>query len=235
MQILLTLKPNKPLNIPFNYNYQLQSAILAKLKETDNSDFWHRNGGYCFGKLEGRHVIDRMNKRIIFENNVSLEIRSNYFEFIDSFQRSVEQHPYIKLFDTEIEIVGAALINRHLTNGNQVVDIATPAVVSTTLNDKHTYYFSPEEEEFFTLICNNVEKSYENYCGILPDKVIIRPAGNFKKTVTSYKGTLITGYSGKVELKTTLKMAEFIYNSGLGARKSEGFGFVKIIEGSNRK
>ena len=51
MQIMLTMRPEKRLIIPFNYNYQLQSALYATLGEVGQSDFWHDNG---FGEIYRR-------------------------------------------------------------------------------------------------------------------------------------------------------------------------------------
>ena len=44
MQILVRFQPSAPLIIPYNYNYQLQSALYALLAEVGESDFWHDKG-----------------------------------------------------------------------------------------------------------------------------------------------------------------------------------------------
>lgn len=239
MQILLKMKPQKPLIIPLNYNYQLQSSLYAMLGEVGESDFWHDNGfgditkykGFCFGRLEGKYNIDKINKKIAFENCVYLEVRSSVFEFIDAFQRAVETHPYIKLYDTRLDIVGASLENRHLAEGVTSFRASTPIVIHESLNDGHTHFFSPDEDEFYIRICNNIRNKYETITGNEADEVLLRPAGEFRKEVTLYKDYYITGYTGIIEINTSLRMAEFIYNTGLGEKNSQGFGFVKISEG----
>lgn len=236
MQILLKMKPEKPLIIPLNYNYQLQSALYAMLGEVGESDFWHDNGfgdivkykGFCFSRLEGKYIVDKEAKKIAFENNVYLEIRSSIFEFIDAFQRAIEQHPFIKLYDTRLNIVGASLANQHFANGNIMLRAATPIVVHESLADGHTHFFSPAENEFYIRICNNIVKKYETITGDVADEVFVRPIDEFKKEVTLYKDYYITGYKGAIEFNTSLKMAEFIYNTGIGEKNSQGFGFVKI-------
>ena len=234
MQIMLTLRPQKPLEIPFHYQYQLQSAIYAMLGEVGQSDFWHDNGfgdtasfkGFCFSGLTGKYTVDQENRRLRFEEKVYLEVRSATFSFIDAFQRAVERHPFLTLFDTRLDIVGASLMNRHFTDGRVVLKAVTPVVVRETEEDGHTYYFSPEEEAFFVRLCNNAEKKYESVVGQAADALLLRPYGAFKKTVTRYKGFWVTGYTGPFELNTTVRMAEFLYNSGLGEKNSQGFGFV---------
>ena len=237
MQIKLTLKPERPLVIPFNYNYQLQSALYALLGEVNESDFWHDSGfgeydrfkGFCFGKLNGRHRADVQAKKISFSDEVRLEVRSPSFEFIDSFQRALEQRPFLKLYDTRLDVTDASLLNRHLPSGSVKFTAVTPVVIHQTLPDGHTYYFSPEEDGFYQGVCNNAARKYEAIVGEEPPEILLRPLGEFKKTVTKYKNFYITGYTGSFEFKTERKAAEFLYNAGLGEKNAQGFGFVEEL------
>lgn len=237
MQILLKMRPVQPLIIPNNYNYQLQSALYAMLGEVGESAFWHDNGfgvitkykGFCFGKLEGKYVINSENRKLCFENNIYLEIRSPSFEFTDAFQRAVENHPYIKLYDTRLDIMEASLANLHLPSGNVTFEAVTPVAVHTTLPDGHTYFYFPSEDEFAVRLQNNLRHKFEAISGKESDTVRIRPCGEFKKIVTKYKNYYITGYTGRFNVNTTIRMAEFIYNTGLGEKNSQGLGFVKVL------
>ncbi len=238
MQIKLMFRPGNPLAIPFNYNYQLQSALYAMLGEVGESDFWHDNGfgeqnvfkGFCFSGLSGKYNTDRENKKLIFDGNVYLEVRSSEFDFIDSFQRSLERHPYIKFFDTRLDVISASLENRHLGSGSLILKADTPVVIHETADDGHTYFFNPDENEFYERICLNAAKKYETITGNQPDDITISAHGDYRKTVTKYKNFYITGYTGEFELETSLKMAEFIYNTGLGEKNSQGFGFVNTAD-----
>lgn len=237
MQILLKMHPTQPLIIPNNYNYQLQSALYAMLGEVGESDFWHDNGfgvitkykGFCFGKLEGKYVINSEKKKLCFKNNIYFEIRSPSFEFADAFQRAVENHPYIKLYDTRLDIMEASLSNLHLSTGNVTFEAVTPVAVHTSLPDGHTYFYSPWEDEFAVRLQNNIRRKFESISGKEADTVHVSPCGELKKIVTKYKGFYITGYTGRFNLNTTIRMAEFIYNTGLGEKNSQGLGFVKYL------
>lgn len=237
MQILLKMRPVQPLIIPNNYNYQLQSALYAMLGDVGESAFWHDNGfgvitkykGFCFGKLEGKYVINSENRKLCFENNIYLEIRSPSFEFTDAFQRAVENHPYIKLYDTRLDIMEASLANLHLPSGNVTFEAVTPVAVHTTLPDGHTYFYYPSEDEFAVRLQNNLRHKFEAISEKEADTVHISPCGEFKKIVTKYKNYYITGYTGRFNVNTTIRMAEFIYNTGLGEKNSQGLGFVKVL------
>ena len=237
MQISIRFQPSVPLTIPYNYNYQLQSALYALLAETGESDFWHDKGfryydstfkGFCFGKLKGNYRNDTEEKKITFEDTVSLEVRSPSFHFIDTFQRALENHPYIRLFDTRLDVAGAFLMNRHLDHETLIVQAVTPVIIHTTLEDGHAIYYGPDDESYFPRICRNAGRKYEAVTGEPPGNIRLLPRGPFKKTVTRYKNLYLTGYTGTMELRTSIKTAEFIYNAGLGEKNAQGFGFVQI-------
>ena len=236
MQIMLTLRPAQPLTIPLNYNYQLQSAVYAMLGEVGESDFWHDNGfgdvtrfkGFCFSSLTGSYRVDTENKTIRFEDTVELEVRSPAFSFIDAFQRALEQHPFLKLFDTRLDVTGAALFNTHLPSGRVTFRAVTPAVARATREDGSTYYFSPQEDGYFERLRLNAQKKFEAVTGTPAPALSLTPAGEYKKTVTKYKGFYVIGYTGVFRLDSTLAMAEFLYNAGLGEKNAQGFGFLRL-------
>lgn len=236
MEITLKMIPEKPLVVPFNYFYQLQSSIYALLGTVSESDFWHDVGfggaakfkGFCFSGLKGSYKLDRDNKKLIFGSDVFVEVRSPVFEFIDAFQRAVEHLPSIKLFDTRLDIVFASLSNTHLSDGITRFTAVTPVVVHEELPDGHTVYFSPDEAEYFIRLCGNIEKKFSAINNKTPEQILLRPAGELKKVVTKYKETWITGYTGDFEINAAAKTAEFIFSAGLGEKNSQGFGFLEL-------
>lgn len=233
MQIILNMKPRNPLIVPFNYNYQLQSAIYGKLREIDRSDFWHDKGfgdsakfkAFTFGSLKGRYTV--RDDKIHFEDTVSFEIRSPIFNFCDDFQRAVEYFPDFRIFNTELDIISAYTNNRHI-NQSSAVFTAQTAIVVYKSEENYTHYFSPEDDEFFTGICNNYENKYTSIFQKAPEPLYIRPVGDYKKVVTNYKHTWVTGYKGKIEVKASSHILEFLYNAGIGSKNSQGFGFIDI-------
>lgn len=235
MQLKILLQPEKSLCIPFNYQYQLQSAIYAKLAEVNASDFWHDNGfggtnkfkAFCFGPLKGEYSVTY--KRLCFANNVSLEIRSPIFEFCNNFQRAIELSPHIKLFNTELNVINASIENQHI-NKEYVRFLAdSPITIYQRTENGKTHYYTPDDEQFYIGICNNYERKYESVYNKKPDDLMIRPSGEFKKIVTNYKGTWINAYKGILEAKGSSKALEFLYDTGMGAKNPQGFGFLSLL------
>lgn len=235
MQIQIIFKLTRPFCVPFNYNYQLQSAVYSKLAEINESDFWHDNGygeknkfkAFVLGSLKGNYTI--IDKHLCFTDTVSFELRSPVFEFCDAFQRSLELNPHIKLFDTVLDVYGANIINKHINSNSVVFETVTPVVVRSTLPDGYTLYYSPTDVEFVKGIKQNFIKKYSAVYGECPTEIEVNPLGIHKKVVTNYKGTWINAYNGRYELKGDSKSLEFIYNSGLGIKNAQGFGMVRII------
>lgn len=234
MQIYLTFKLDETLCIPLSYNYQLQSSIYSKLAEIGFSDFWHDEGFgetqnfkmFTFSPLSGSYSI--VDKKICFENEISFEVRSPIFEFCDELQRSFEVRPYIKLFDTRLQLIGAGLTNQHINDGRALFSAASPVIVSTVLPDRKTEYFYPGDDCFIERLKNNYKNKFESaYEGNAPE-IDIQVVSEGKKVVTKYKNIWLNGNKCELLVKGDCFALEFIYNSGLGEKNSQGFGFVNI-------
>ena len=237
MQMILKFQPDRPLRLPFNYQYQLQSAIYAKLEEIDVSDFWHDEGfgesrkfkAFTFSPLRGKYTVDKANSKLLYEGGVSLELRSPIFSFCDDMQRALELNPRLRLFDTVLTLTSASLSNVHINRNEVVFRTQSPILIYKRLENGKTHYFSPDEDEFYNGICNNYERKFEAVFGFPAEPVQLRPAGQFKKVVTHYKSTVLTAYQGVFEVRGTPASLEFLYNAGLGSKNPQGFGFVSIL------
>ena len=232
MQIVLTFKVNHPIAFPYNYNYQVQSAILQKLREVGASDFFHDTGfssddgkifkGFVFGKLSGEH--SHINGHMVFSDTVSLEVRSPVFEFCDALQRSFELSPKIHLFDSELKICGASLNNYHINSNSAVFFADSPVVVR--VNSK---CLSPDDESFVTSLKKNFHDKYSIMRKATAGEIEISPLGNHKKIVTKYKGIILETYTGKYRIEGNSDSLEFLYNAGLGEKNSQGFGMLNVL------
>jgi len=235
MQIKLRLKPTKPLKIPLNYNYQLQSALYAKLAELSASDFWHDCGFgkketfklFVFGPLSGIYKIE--GKKIIFQKEINFEIRSPFFEFCDALQRSIECNPTIKIFDTTVNVAGIFINNRHINSDSVVFKTISPIIVSEKEDVEKTVFINPNAPEFVYRLQENFYKKYKAAFNTQPPELKIEVLEKGKKVVTQYKEIWLTGYNCTLKITGPSDALEFIYNSGLGERNSQGFGLTDII------
>lgn len=236
MQLHFTFNLKDPITVPLNYNYPVQSAVYRKLQQVSESDFWHDEGflnnnlfkAFVFGSLKGDYKI--VSKHMHFSNTISFEVRSPLFEFCDALQRSFELYPSIRLFDTVIPLQDLKIKNEHINSDRVIVQTNSPVSVHQTCEDGKTVYFSPDMDEFAHGLQSNFAHKYQAIMGTAPPPVTITPIGEHKKIVTTYKKIWVTAYKGRYLLEGNHKALEFIYNTGLGAKSSQGFGMVDIIK-----
>ena len=234
MQLILTLQPEKDLIIPFNYNHQLQSAIYAKFREAGGA-YIHDSGygeerdykSFVFGALKGAHVTE--NRRFHFTGTVGLEVRSPVFELCDILQRSLEDNPCLRLFDTRLAVVGASLTNRHIPEGRRIFAANSPVTVYRTEPDGQTTFFAPDEPEFVRHLLLNFRNKYTAIMDEEPEPVSIEILEPQRKIVTKFKQTWVNCYKGKYAITGSSRSLEFIYNAGLGVKNSQGFGMLDLL------
>lgn len=237
MQLRIHIHLQEPFGIPLNYNHQLQSAIYAKLAQTENGGIWHDYGfgqynnefkAFVFGSIAGNYRI--RGKQICFTDSMEIEVRSPIFRFIDDLQRSFELQPSLHLFNTTFAIDEMQVSNLHLNRTQALFQTASPVIVRNVLPDGSTVYYSPDDAAFVPALTNNFRRKYETVCKSPAGAVSVIPVGQHKKTVTQYKGLWITAYSGKYEISGSPKELEFIYNTGLGIKNAQGFGMLNLAE-----
>ena len=234
MQIHFTFTAEKEFCIPMSYNYQLQSALYSKLEEIGLSDFWHDEGFgveqtyklFSFSPLKGPYRI--IDKKICFDGEMSFEIRSPIFEFCDEVQRSFEVNPTIKLFDTELETTRIAIANKHINYDSAVFSAISPIILHSHLPDNITQYYFPYDDCFIDRLLKNYRNKFNSvYENDAPD-IDIKILDEGKKCVTKYKNIWLTGNKCVLALKGDPLALEFIYNTGLGEKNSQGFGFLTL-------
>jgi CRISPR-associated endoribonuclease Cas6 len=95
---------------------------------------------------------------------------------------------------------------------------------------KITQYFFPEDPEFKDLVKENIRKKYSviKETDLNDFEFDIKPLG-YKKKIIKYKNFVIKAVDGEFELKIQPKILETVYDAGIGAKNSQGFGMIKII------
>lgn len=240
MQLYVHIELDEPLVLPINYNHIIQAVIYRTLSVMpDYTDFLH-NRGYSsghrqykmfqFSQLRGKYRIKE--KSIIFYSFIELEIRSPeplLIQLLDggfrycgiTFGQKSYKNIRTKINDFTVE------------KDELIVKTVTPIVVySTDSTTKYTVYYSPEDIEFYEEIQNNAYRKYQAYYGVEPDSYVeIKEASDMtaKKLVTKYQGSYIEAWYGNFILFGKRKYLDFLYQTGLGSKNSQGFGMFNII------
>ncbi len=235
MQLKFKFNLDSPFEIPMNYKYQVQSALFIKLEEISSSDFWHNSGFgeaeifklFLIGPLVGKYTTD--GKKLIFEESISLEIRSPLFEFCDDIQRSFELNPSIKLFDRRLSLAEMTLTNYHINTNQSLFRTVTPILVITKNENRQMQFISPDDERFTQRLVDNIYKKFSALYQEEPPQIKIDVIESGRRVITKYKEIGFAAYHCVLSIEAPPQMLEFIYNSGLGNRNSQGFGMIRRI------
>lgn len=238
MQIILILKNDGIIDIPVNYNYHIQSAIFRLLAE-ENADFTEHLHSvadgektkykfFTFGPLIGKnHFHD---KKLYFEGDIRLEIRSASSDFIGLLESAMMKGNVFCLGKHSLQITDIQKTDDIITDSLLKIRTLTPIVSKTQTEDNKTVYYSPQDVMFMKRIRETFENKYAVFFGQPPKSTIdILPISTCKKVVTKYKDTWITAYHGIFELCGNPEYLQFLYNVGLGVRTSQGFGMFEVI------
>jgi len=237
MQIKLILSNENIAEFPLNYNYQLQSAIYNLLKNNyEFSKYLHdigfgqaENGFklFTFSGLKGHYRL--ANKKIFFDGDIFLEIRSISKQFCEVLENSLLENGSIKLFNKVFKLKMIEITDLYIKNNQINILTISPIVAKLSdLNGKSIYY-SPDCLEFYKIINSNFINKYNSFYGEFPkSEISIFPTNQVKKIVTKYKGIWITAYHGNFTLSGNNENLNFVYNTGLGCKNSQGFGMFDL-------
>lgn len=242
MQIEVKHKLNKPLVLPINYNYIIQSALYGAMRGSTNiNDFIHDNGFennnrtykmFTFSMLKGKYKIE--NKQITFYDEVSFEVRSTENIILRSIKENLE-HSGITYMDQFYDIDNVHTYDYEVELDELMIRMRTPICVHETYMENgvpKTLYFSPLDDEFEKRINENFKNKYESYAMIKPaSEIYIEPVRVEKrdKVVTKYKGIYISAWKGEYKIKGDRKYLNFLYQVGLGEKNAQGFGMFDVI------
>ena len=237
MQIILKIHKDGIIEFPVNYNYQFQSAIYALLGESPYySNFLHNQGYgdaqrfkmFTFGSPQGEYKI--IDKKIYFNEDFTLEIRSVSDEFCEIIKNSIMSRGTIKLFNYICDIDEMVIFKKEISSTSVTIKTQSPIVIQSKTEENKTIPYSPTQREFYSLVDANFQNKYKAHFGHESlTNITLLPMGNFKKIVTSYKGTWITAYHGNFELHGSSQSLQFLYDTGLGMKNPQGFGMFDIL------
>jgi CRISPR-associated endoribonuclease Cas6 len=229
----------KELRLPLSYHYIVQSAIYHCLGQEGNySSFLHDRGYaaekrnykmFTFGLLRGKYTIEQ--KQIVFRDTVILEVRSVEAPLIKQMASFVRQNGITYLGENYRNLT--IQVSDDTVEGTELAaQMRSPiCVYSTDREHKKTYYYSPEDVEFADMVNQSFIRKYHAYYGVEPDSGIhIEPLRVTKRdeSVTRYKGFYITAWNGTYLLEGKRKYLDFLYQTGLGSKTSQGFGMFEV-------
>lgn len=243
MQFKLYFSLPQPLTLPISNHSTLQGFIYRILSYAPGySAFLHEMGYgedprdfklFVFGRIEGKYRVHL--PEITYYDQIAIEVRSPMRAFCDVFYHGVMEMEQYELNHQQMNLLGCVSCKRVVSSPHCLVKMLSPVTLSRTVyaedGRKKTIYIPPEAEEFGALINQNYRRKYTAAAGVEPeDDITLIPwrVSERDKYVTKFGGRIyITGWNGIYELRGTPEALTFLYDAGLGARNSQGFGLFE--------
>lgn len=239
MQMIIHLENKNGLRLPLDYGYRVSSAIY-RLASADEEyaaflhDFGYGTGEnryklFTYSPLKGHYRIE--DKHIIFDGDISFEVRSISKSFCGAVKSSLLDKGAIKLMDTVLPVKMTEIYDAPLSVSETDIKSVSPIVVCSTVDSKNVYR-SPEDERWEEMINLTLYRKFTAAYGEEPPSIVkldlIRKP---KKVVTRVKGIWVTAYHAHLHIRSHPIVTAFLYETGLGAKNSQGFGMFDILEG----
>lgn len=165
---------------------------------------------------------------------------------MESFATNFVKKEKIKLGKNFFHPFGVEVCTLKKIKGPIFIKTLSPITVYSTLlssnGRKKTYYYSPFENEFSSIIKNNLIKKVAliNSTSTLIEtdeniKFSFKPIRVSKRNehIINFKGTVIKAWSGIYELDAPQEFLLTAFDTGLGAKNSQGFGMIEKYEKIN--
>lgn len=254
MRIKITFVPvDNKLILPIHYNHIIQGMIYHNLGNALSQ--WYHDQGFAYYKrrfklftfsrlfVRNREYLTDQRK-IIVKGPTDLWISAMEKEFLESLVLYLlkrdeivlaGQKCYLKCVETKnFENEAEKRVKR------VVVETMSPVTVYRTVEGKSknkTKYVSPYEDEFESLIIDNLARKAKAYyrmsdkeIGKVKSKMSVKMLEVNRKIVTYFKKVVIEAWDGVFELRLPKEYFTLAYNAGLGSKNSQGFGMIKIIK-----
>lgn len=238
--LLKSLKDGK-IKMPLHYNYLIQSFIYSHI-DKKLADFLH-NIGFEYEKRKFKmFVFSRIfskkfkiyKEKIIFDKEIYFFISSPQNEFLSQLAQNLYKSRELNINNNPLILKGIHILDYPEVKNKAKIKMLSPLTIYSTLykkDKKKTYYYSPFEKEFETLIEENLRKKYEAFYKRCPKfnfkiKPIIVDKNSEK--IINYKGTIIKGWLGCYKIESLPEIIKFAYDVGLGSKNSQGFGMFEI-------
>lgn len=257
MRFKLTLNIDKqPFGnlIPLNYQYAA-SALIYKILSNSESDFaeWLHQNGFSDDKRRFKlFTFSRLNVPRYSIEGSYLKILSDTIEWYISFlpERSTQEfvqglfkEQTFALGDRRVRIrfrvQGVEMIPSPVFKNSMKFETMSPACIVRQEGDRSEKYISPDHPDATGIVKLNLLNKYRAFYGhdfpISDFPFILKTLNKPKSSLITIKeGTpqesKIRGFMCRFSLNAPEELMKIMYETGLGSKNSQGFGFIQEIK-----
>ncbi|BAI81696.1 CRISPR-associated protein Cas6 (plasmid) [Deferribacter desulfuricans SSM1] len=254
MRMKIEINSNKNfILLPINHKHIIQGFLYNNLPKP-LSDFLHNIGFFYYKRQFKLFTFSNLyssyfqiitiqdnkktDKYIKFKTPVTLYIASGINNFINNWNNNFLLSDNLKLGDNTVYIESIEVLPQPEITNKCLINTLSPITVYRTLENKKYHYYNPNDIDFNVLVKNNIKKKYALLTNtIINDFDFNMKNIKYKKIITKYikkpkinKDFIIEAYDGIFEIETEPEILKTIYDVGLGAKNSQGFGMFSIIK-----
>lgn len=222
--------------LPLAYREGLQAAIYRLLPQ-DLSQWLHDEGLLVEGKPMKLFVFSRLQglsylaqeKAFVAQGEVGLLFATALEEVAQALVNTLWAKGGLELYGHPLRLVGLESLPLPPERETLTVSAQAPITAYRTVGGR-TVYLNPLNREFGEVLAENLNRK-ARALGLEEGTLEVQPLG-FRpehKKLERYKGTWVEGWMGLYRLRGTPHLLRLALLTGLGAKNSQGFGFVKEV------
>ncbi|RMA93079.1 CRISPR-associated endoribonuclease Cas6 [Hydrogenothermus marinus] len=246
MRIKLVLNSEKNfISLPIHHNEIIQ-AMLYKSLPSSIAKYLHDTGFFfngrkfklfTFSKIYTEKFIIK-DEEIFYKTPITIFISSAIEDIGLNWGENFLKKDIVNLGKNKLFLEEIQILKKPDLKETNIIKTLSPITVYKTLTKdgkKFTQYYRPTDLEFKQLIKENIKKKYSILTGMNIDdfEFDIKLISKFREVPLKYKNFFIKGIEGKFKINIDPVIFNAIYDSGLGAKNSQGFGMIEIINTKN--
>ncbi len=229
---------NNEIKIPLTYRKNVVSLIKEAIK-TDNPELFdyyygdkakNKQKPFTFSVYLPNVVKENSEKRLVLQDRkMSLNFSSNDYAFFISVYNGLLKVKNFKLFGSDIKVKHFYMKKEPEFENNMVFKTFSPIILRDIEHKKGKGFLSIKNTKFAEQIrytIRNSVKYFLNYELDL-DKINFETV-KMKDDIVSLYGKEI-GNSGIFRLEAPKDVIKLVYDIGIGAKRSQGFGMIEVI------
>lgn len=244
MTVRFTFQPlSIPFIVPVHYNKLLQAFIYTHLDSSLAKRLhfkgWLQDGKrrlpfFVFSRLQGGFKLKR--NCLVSNSPIKFFVASPIESILESLVSNLVRTKICALGNSLVELISVEIDFPNALHRPLLLKAQSPITVYSTLltfdGRKKTYYYTPHESDFERLVLENLRRKVR----ILTGEDLPLEGARFKPVkvstrnlvIAKYKETVVKGWTGIYELDAPEPYLRMALNAGVGAKNSQGFGFVSI-------
>jgi CRISPR-associated endoribonuclease Cas6 len=234
-QVRLRLQLHAEGVLPLTYREGLQAALYQALPPSLSAELHDRGLAdsarplklFVFSRLLGLSYLPE-EKAFAVRGSLVLYFASAFQHLLDALTQGIWEQGGLRVGGLFLQLNGVSLEPCSISERTVVEALAPITVYQST--EGQTHYYNPYNREFALLLEANLNRK-ARALGLEEGHLKVHPLGlqPKHKRLERYKGTWVEGWMGRYRLEGSSHLQKLALLTGLGAKNSQGLGFVREV------